>query len=285
MVREVFLDLVEEFKNSIPIKSILEIFNISKSSYYRWKQSSTETDLSANEEAVIRLCKDTNLNYGYRMITGILKRDGHTIGKNTVQRIMQRFNLQCRVKPKRQKIYKGKESLVANNVLDRNFKAERPLEKLATDITYLPWGETHLYLSSIMDLYDGQIIAYTVGNIQDIEFVSDTLHQLPELIHPCTMQMDQGSVYTSKAYQALLIKKSITISMSRKGTPADNAPIESFHSSLKSETFYRYPELKSSTQTITQTVIKYIKHYNNIRIQAKLGFMSPVQYRESQIPV
>ena len=97
--------------------------------------------------------------------------------------------------------------------------------------------------------------------------------------------MDQGSVYTSKAYQALLIKKSITISMSRKGAPADNAPIESFHSSLKSETFYRYPELKSSTQTITQTVIKYIKHYNNKRIQAKLGFMSPVQYRESQIPV
>ena len=94
------------------------------------------------------------------------------------------------------------------------------------------------------------------------------------------MQMDQGSVYTSKAYQSLLENKSITISMSRKGTPADNAPIESFHASLKSEMFYRYPELKSSTQT----VIKYIKHYNNKRIQAKLGFMSPVQYRESQIP-
>ena len=86
-----------------------------------------------------------------------------------------------------------------------------------------------------MDLYNGQIIAYTIGNVQDIEFVSDTLHQLPELIHPYTMQMDQGSVYTSKAYQALLKKKSITISMSRKGTPADNAPIESFHASPKSK--------------------------------------------------
>lgn len=186
-MREVFLELVEEFKNIVPVKSILELFNISKSSYYRWKQSSSETGLSANEQIVIRLCKDTNLNYGYRKITGILKRDGYSIGKKTVQWIMQRFNLQCRVKPKRQKIYKGKESLLANNVLDRNFKTESPLEKLATDITYLPWGEAHLYLSSIMDLYDGQIIAYTIGNVQDIEFVSDTLHQLPELIHPCTM--------------------------------------------------------------------------------------------------
>lgn len=116
---------------------------------------------------------------------------------------MQQFNLQCRVKPKRQKIYRGKEPIVANNILNRNFKAARPLEKLPTDITYLPWGETNLYLSSIMDLYDGQIIAYTIGNVQDITFVSDTANQLPEIMNECIMQMDQGSVYTSRAYQTL----------------------------------------------------------------------------------
>lgn len=268
----------------MPVKSILELFDISKTTYYRWKQSSTKSVLTENEEMIIELCNRTSFNYGYRMITGILKKDGYSIGKNTVQRIMQRFSIQCQVKPKRQKLYNGKEALVANNVLNRNFKAERPLEKLSTDITYLPWGETNLYLSSFMDLYDGKIIAYTIGKVQDIEFVFDTANQLPEIIDDCIIQMDQGSVYTSRAYQALLQNKGITISMSRKGTPADNAPIESFHSALKSETFYRYPELKSSNQTITQTVIKYIKHYNNTRIQAKLGFMSPVQYRESQIP-
>nr|BCB22817.1 transposase [Erysipelothrix tonsillarum] len=170
------------------------------------------------------------------MITGILKRDGYSIGKNTVQRIMHRFNLQCRVKQKRQNLYRGKEALVANNVLDRNFKATRPLEKLSTDITYLPLGETNLYLSSIMDLYDGQIIAYTIGTIQDIEFVSNTANQLPEIMSEFIIQMDQGSVYTSRAYQTLIQNKGITIRMSSKGTPADNAPIESFHASLKSET-------------------------------------------------
>lgn len=284
MVREVFLELVDEFKDTLPIKSILELFGVPKSTYYRWKKSPTESVLTEKEETVIELCNRTGFDYGYRMITGILKRDGYSIGKNTVQRIMQRFNLQCQVKPKRQKIHKGKEALVASNVLERNFKAERPLEKLSTDITYLPWGETNLYLSTIMDLYDGQIIAYTIGTVQDVEFVSDTANQLPEITNKCIVQMDQGSVYTSRAYQTLLHNKSITVSMSRKGTPADNAPIESFHSALKSETFYRYPELKSSNQTITQTVIEYIKHYNNTRIQAKLGFMSPVQYRASQIP-
>lgn len=192
MVREVFLELVEEFKDAIPIKSILELFNISKSTYYRWKQSSQETELSINEERIIKLCKETNYNYGYRKIAGILKRDGHAIGKNSVQRIMQRFNLQCRIKQKRQKLYKGKEALIADNILDRNFKADKPLEKLATDITYLPWGENQLYLSSIMDLYDGQIIAYTIGKVQNIEFICDTLNQLPEIVEPCTMQMDQG---------------------------------------------------------------------------------------------
>ena len=284
MVPEVFIELVDEFKNDIPIKSILELFNIPKSTYYRWKQTTIDKTLTEYESKVIELCKSTKFNYGYRMITGMLKKDGYPIGKNTVQRIMQRFNLQCRVKQKRQKTCKGTEAKVANNIIDRNFKADRPLEKLSTDITYLPWGETNLYLSSIMDLYDGQIIAYTIGNTQDIEFVSDTANQLPAITDECVIQMDQGSVYTSRAYQTLLQNKGITISMSRKGTPADNAPIESFHSSLKSETFYRYPELKSSIQTITQTVIKYITHYNNTRIQAKLGFMSPVQYRESQIP-
>lgn len=284
MVQEVFVDLVEEYKNEIPIKHILKLFGFSKSSYYRWKEKyKEETVLSEYETSVINLCTETKFEYGYRNIAGMLRTDGSPISVNTVQRIMQKYRLQCQVKPKRQTLYKGKESVVANNIINRQFSAERPLEKLVTDITYLPWGEKRLYLSSIMDLYDGQIIAYTISDIQDIDFVTDTLNQLPELEDPCILHSDQGSVYTSKPYQSLVHRKSITMSMSRKGTPADNAPIESFHSVLKSETFYRYPELKSSTEIISQTVINFIQHYNNTRIQRKLGFMSPVQYRESRI--
>lgn len=285
MVPEVLVEVVEEYKHIMPIRDILEVFEIPRATYYRWKKrSSIPKELSVNEKLVINKCKETNRTYGYRTITGILNKEGHKINKNTVQKIMQKYNLQCLVKPKRQIHYKGKESLTAQNVLSGDFKATRPMEKLVSDITYLPWGEHSLYLSSIMDLYNGEIIAYTIGPKQDVSFVLDTLSQLPTTLDHCILHTDQGSVYTSRPYQVLVNKKGITMSMSRKGTPSDNAPIESFHSILKSETFYRYPELKSSTEIISQTVVEFINHYNNNRIQAKLGFMSPNEYRMSQIP-
>ena len=92
---------------------------------------------------------------------------------------------------------------------------------------------------SIMDLYNGEIIAYTIGSKQDISFVLDTLDQLPKLKDSCILHTDQD---TSRPYQVQVNKKGITMSMSRKGTPSDNAPIEAFHFNLKSETFYRYPD-------------------------------------------
>jgi transposase InsO family protein len=93
------------------------------------------------------------------------------------------------------------------------------------------------------------------------------------------LHSDQGSVYTSQAYQAAVKGKGITMSMSRKGTPADNAPIESFHSTLKSETFYLEDLMCTTTAIVEQTVRDYITYYNSIRIQAKLNNQSPVDYR------
>lgn len=103
---------------------------------------------------------------------------------------------------------------------------------MVTDITYLPFGKKQLYLSSIMDLYNSEFIAYTIGDKQDTDFVLDTFDQLPQTTD-CLLHSDQGSVYTSFDYQNQ-IKKGITMSRSRKGTPSDNACIESFHASLKS---------------------------------------------------
>ena len=178
-----------------------------------------DTKLSFNEKIVIEKYNETNFEYGHKNIIGIKKRAGH-------------------------KKYKAKESSVASNVLNGDLKVSRPLEKLVTDITYLPWGEKNMYLSSIMDLHNGEIIAHTIGDTQDLAFVIDTLDQLPKLIESCILHLDQGLGYTSGKYQTSVNKKSITMSMSRKGTPSDNAPIESFHSTLKSETFYKYKNLK-----------------------------------------
>lgn len=136
-----------------------------------------------------------------------------------------------------------------------------------------------LYLSSIMDIYNGEIVAYKIDDKQDQSLVNDTLNQI-DIPEGCILHSDQGSVYTSYVYYQLCEEKGIIRSMSRKGTPADNAPIESFHSSLKSENFYINNQLNSSNHIVIDIVEKYIKNYNNNRIQQKLGYLSPVKYRE-----
>ena len=152
------------------------------------------------------------------------------------------------------------------------------MKKLTTDITYLPFGPKRLYLSSIMDLHNGEIIAYTISSKQDTKFVLDTLNQI-DLPKDVLLHSDQGSVYTSAEYYNLCKEKSIIRSMSRKGTPADNAPIESFHSSLKCEAFYIKDEVITSSSIVIQIVENYIKYYNEKRIQQKLDYLSPVEYR------
>ena len=125
--------------------------------------------LTKNEELVIKLCKANKFRYGYMKIT-VLANRSTKINKNTVQRIMQKFNLQCRVKIKKNRKYTH-QPMVSDNLLDKNFKASRPLQKLATDITYLPFGTSMKYLSSIIDLYNGEIIAQTISDKQDLDCI------------------------------------------------------------------------------------------------------------------
>ena len=217
--------------------------------------------------------------YGYRKITALINQCYTSpINHKRVQRIMQKHHLNCRVRPKKTTRI-GKPYYKTDNLLQRQFKASCPMEVLTTDITYLPFGHSMLYLSSIMDIYNGEIVAYKIDDKQDQRLVNDTLNQI-DIPEGCILHSDQGSVYTSYAYYQLCEEKSIIRSMSRKGTPADNAPIESFHSSLKSETFYINNELNRSNHIVIDIVEKYIKNYNNNRIQQKLGYLSPVKYRE-----
>lgn len=174
--------------------------------------------------------------YGYRTITRLLKKVYNlVVNRKKVYRIMKGKGCLCRVRPKKGPKL-GKPYHVTDNKLNRDFQADKPMEKLVTDITYLYFGNCRLYLSSIMDLYNREIVAYTISECQDTDFVLDTLHQL-ELPQGVLLHSDQGSVYTSKAYYQPCIEKGITRSMSRKGTPVDNTCIEWFHSVLKSETF------------------------------------------------
>lgn len=271
---------MEDYKNNYPISVILDCFDVKRSTYYRWKKE-YEKPQKTDEviELIEQLCMENHFIYGYRTITRLLKKTyGLTVNAKKVYRIMKTNGWLCRTRPKKSPNL-GKPYYVTGNKLDRDFHADKPLEKLVTDITYLYFGNCKLYLSSIMDLYNREIIAYTISDCQDTDFVLDTLNQL-KLPKGVILHSDQGSVYTSKAYYQACTEKGIIRSMSRKGTPADNACIEWFHSALKTETFYLHDRRKYNKDSITNIVKNYIRFYNETRIQQKLKDQSPVQYRK-----
>ncbi|AXG39742.1 IS3 family transposase [Enterococcus gallinarum] len=274
---EIFVELVKSMKGKLTTTALCQLFEVSRATYYRWTHRKDLGKLTALEEAVRRLCFLHKFRYGYRKIAALINQE-YKVNKNTIQRIMQKYHWNCRVKiKKRNKV--GQPYKIVENKLNRQFASEAPLKKLVTDITYLPFGQKQLYLSSVMDLYNGEIIAYTIGDKQDTAFVLDTLDQLPKTTD-CLLHSDQGSVYTSFDYQNQIKSKGITMSMSRKGTPSDNACIESFHASLKSETFYLDKLTNEPTSIVIETVKEYITYYNEVRIQQKLGYQSPIEYRK-----
>ncbi len=276
MSPEAVIAWMEAIRGELSVKQACALLGIARATYYRWKATYETKQADPIVEKIRQLCKQHKFRYGYRKITALLQKE-QSINHKRVQRIMQREGLQCRVKIKKRKPT-GQPAQPAEHLLKRQFQADVPFNKLVTDITYLPFGGKMLYLSSILDLYNGEVVAYSIADKQDTEFVLDTLSQLPNqpgmLLHS-----DQGSVYTSQAYQEAVKGKGITMSMSRKGTPADNASIESFHSTLKSETFYLEGLTCTTTAIVEQTVREYITYYNSIRIQAKLNNQSPADFR------
>lgn len=280
MDRTVAISFIKQYPE-LPVDLVCEALQISRATYYRWKNHQENQKECKLVSLIRNYCTFHKFRLGYRKITGLINRTLH-VNHKVVQRIMQQYGLQCRVKPKKRKKL-GQPAVVADHLLKRDFKASKPLQKLVTDITYLPFGQKLLYLSSIQDLYNGEIIASTISDKQNVECVLDTLAQLPSVSSDCILHSDQGSVYTSHAYQEAVKRKGITVSMSRKGTPADNAPIESFHSTLKSETFYLEGLTCTTTAIVEQTVKDFIYYYNNFRIQTKLNNQSPIEFRQLAI--
>ena len=193
---------------------------------------------------------------------------------------MKELGLKCLVRMKKYRSYKGTVGKIAPNILERNFKAEKPNEKWVTDITEFKLFGEKLYLSPILDLFNGEIITYTIGSRPTYSLVSTMLDQAFERLteeDTLLIHSDQGWHYQMKQYRHALKERGITQSMSRKGNCYDNAVIENFFGIMKSE--FLYLKEFESVEHFKQELAKYIEYYNHKRIKAKLKGMSPVQYR------
>lgn len=218
--------------------------------------------------------------YGYRRITSTLKNNGVQINHKRVARIMYECGLKSLVRIKKYKSYKGQQGKIARNLLQRDFKAQKPNQKWVTDVTEFNVSGQKLYLAPIMDLYNGEIVSYNLSQRptfnQTMDMLTKALHKLPQNCRPI-LHSDQGWQYQMKQYQSQLRQRRIKQSMSRRGNCLDNAAMESFFATLKSEMFH----LKkfNSIEELKKDINNYINYYNNDRIKQKLNGLSPVQYR------
>lgn len=244
------------------------------------KQSGQADKYALLRSKIIAIYHRHKGRYGYRRITLVLKHLGWIINHKAVLRLMNTAGLKSLVRIKKYRSYKGQQGRIARNLLKRNFKASKPNKKWVTDVTEFSVGGQKLYLSPIMDLYNGEIISYNLSERptfhQTMDMLKRAIRKLPENAK-LILHSDQGWQYQMIAYQALLKTNKIKQSMSRKGNCLDNAAMESFFGILKSELFYL--EKFESTASLKQGIIKFINYYNNHRIKLKLNGLSPVKYR------
>lgn len=209
-----------------------------------------------------------------------LRNRGFGLNHKTVQRLMKESGLKCMVRMKKYRSYRGEVGKVAPNLLARDFHAERPNEKWVTDVTEFSLFGSKLYLSPVLDLYNGEIISYAISeraNYRQVEEMLDkAFSQLPDgsglIFHSA-----QGWQYQNARYQKRLLEKGIRQSMSRKGNCLDNAVMENFFGLLKSELLYL--RTFQSLDEFCQELVAYLEYYNHNRIKAKLNGLSPIQYR------
>ena len=245
------------------------VLNINRKTYYKYRNSE---DKDYYDYLIIKeIFDDSKGTYGYRRIEeGLKLKYGVIFNHKKIQRIMSKYGLKPRYIKKLNKQCKRIEANVKPNLLKRNFKADKPNQKWCTDITYLIYNKNRAYLSSIIDLYDKKIVAYVISRDNDNKLVIDTILQAIAKRKDVTgviLHSDQGFQYTSTEYRTICEAKGIQISMSKKGSPVDNSPIESWHSLLKKEVLYTNT-ITSLSQYIAE-VENWIEFYNTKRIRNK----------------
>ena len=270
-----------ELRHKFDLDLLLNQTNMARSSYYYHEKRIQLTDkYQSVKELIKQIYHHHKGRFGYRRITLKINQKGILINHKTVLKLMKILGLKSVIRIKKYKSYKGEQGKIAPNVLNRNFKAISPNQKWATDITEFNVLGKKLYLSPIIDLFNGEIISYELSERANFDQIIAMLKKSFKRITNQTnliLHSDQGWQYQMKQYQTILKDKGIIQSMSRKGNCLDNAIIENFFGILKSELFY-LKQYKSITQ-LKHEIKEYIIYYNNDRIKQNLKGMSPIQYR------
>lgn len=222
--------------------------------------------------------------YGFKRITAELHNLGYLINHKKVLRLMKKLDLRAIKRKEKYHSYIGEVGLIADNVINRDFKSSRPNEKWTTDVSQFncPFGKC--YLSPIIDMGMGDVVSWDLSlsaNLEQINrMLDDAFLKYPNL-EGLVFHSDMGWQYQHKYYQQRLKDKGIIQSMSRKGNCIDNCIMESFFGVMKNEMFYGHESEFKSFKQFKKAVGKYINYYNTQRIKSKTKWMPPSKYREA----
>lgn len=276
--------VIYRHRNEYPISVMCCFFQVSRSGYYNFVHHMVRTEKDAALAKIIAEQRERSFRtYGYRRMWMVLEKQGIHRNPKTILRIMEKYNLLAEIRRRRKWVNMGQQIHKYENLLNRQFHADRPNSKWVTDISYIHTKQGVLYLSMIRDLYDNSIVAYKTGTQQTVNLVLDTIRlamkqEKKRAAAELHLHSDQGFQYTSQAYFNLTQAYGITPSMSRKGNPYDNAMAENFFSILKTECIYR--QKPTTFSEANEMIERYIHFYNYERIQLKTG-EAPLERRLS----
>ena len=262
---------------------LLELKKMARSTfYYHMKNIGNDDKYKYVKDKIATIFHKHKGRYGYRRVTEELRKDVHDINHKTVKRLMDELGLKCEVRKVRYRSYKGDVGKTVSNVINRDFTADRPLQKVATDVTQINIGGSKIYLSPVLDMFNGEILSYVISESPNLKMVMDMLNQLYDEVgstEGMLMHSDQGWHYQHAAYQRSLKNHHIIQSMSRKGNCLDNSVMENFFGIMKSELLYA--KKYTSMDSFITDLKEYMVYYNNERIKLRLNGMSPVLYRKA----
>ena len=291
---EIIHDTLDMSENQLSVSELCQIAGVSRSGYYNWlasanKRSEKETQDRADFQLILEAYKFRGYNKGVRGINMRLLHLTPPIAMNPkkIRRLMRKYGLFCPIRkanPYRRMAKAMRTNNVSDNLLNREFEAHGPRYVLLTDITYIPLNDGFCYLSTVLDAFTKQILAYVLSESLEVDFVLETVTQLiekhgAELQSDALIHSDQGCHYTSHKFIQILKDKNLRQSMSRRGNCWDNAPQESFFGHMKDELSEKIL-LWTSFQDVKTDIDDWIDYYNKDRYQWQLAKLSPNEFYE-----
>jgi putative transposase len=275
---------IQAHQDEFPVQRMCSVLDVSSSGYYAWQTRPVSPRDQANQRLMpeIRAIHiRSRKTYGSPRVHAELKACGFRVGKNRVARLMRAENLYGQRKKKQPRTTDSQHSYpVAPNRLNRNFQATRPNEKWLADITYIPTAEGWLYLAVVLDLFSRKIVGWAFADTLESCLVEQAFRMAAQdrpALHGLLHHSDRGSQYAGGVYQQLLVDQRVQTSMSRTGNCYDNAPMESFFSTLKCEHVH-FQNYRTRQQATTDIFSYIVGFYNRQRRHSSLEYLSPAEF-------